>query len=109
MGREHAESSRRPAPAGCETAAAWRAMSGKNSLEDITDTDNPAGVEAGVLRNEGNDTENSCGALSTVITLEPGESREMAFLAGMKEDNEAAEIIAHYADCEKTCAVDLKN
>ena len=69
---------------------------------------NPAGVEAGVLCNEGNYNENSCGALSTVITLEPGESREMAFLAGMKEDNEAAEIIAHYADCEKTCAVELE-
>ena len=26
----------------------------------------------------------------------------------MKEDNEAAEIIAHYADCEKTCAVELE-
>ncbi|MBU9870564.1 MAG: N,N'-diacetylchitobiose phosphorylase, partial [Blautia sp.] len=69
---------------------------------------NPAGVEAGVLCNEGNYNENSCGALSAVITLEPGESREMAFLAGMKEDNEAAEIIAHYADCEKTCAVELE-
>lgn len=66
-------------------------------------------VEAGVLCNEGNYNENSCGALSAVITLEPGESREMAFLAGMKEDNEAAEIIAHYADCEKHARWSLKN
>ena len=76
-------------------------VTGEKFLGRYHGYNNPAGVEAGVLCNEGNYNENSCGALSAVITLEPGESREMAFLAGMKEDNEAAEIIAHYADCEK--------
>ena len=34
----------------------------------------------------------------------------MAFLAGMKKDNEeAGEIIAHYADCEKHARWSLKN
>ena len=82
-------------------------VTGKNSLEDITDTTIRQGLKLVyyVMREI---IMKTAVELSTVITLEPGESREMAFLAGMKEDNEAAEIIAHYADCEKTCAVELE-
>ena len=55
---------------------------------------NPKGVEDGVLNNRGNYNENGCGAISTVLHLKPGETREIAFLVGMKEDDEAAEIVA---------------
>ena len=34
---------------------------------------NPAGVAEGTLCNEGNENGNSCGALSTVVQLAPGE------------------------------------
>ncbi len=59
---------------------------------------NPVGVENGDLGNALNYNENSCGALSTVVTLQPGESKAMAFIVGMKYDDEAAAIIGKYAD-----------
>ena len=55
---------------------------------------NPAGVAEGTLCNEGNENGNSCGALSTVVRLAPGEHCEFAFLVGMKEEPEVAEILA---------------
>ena len=58
---------------------------------------NPAGVAEGTLCNEGNENGNSCGALSTVVRLAPGEHCEFAFLVGMKEEPEVAEILASYA------------
>ncbi|MBQ9935266.1 MAG: N,N'-diacetylchitobiose phosphorylase [Lachnospiraceae bacterium] len=61
---------------------------------------NPVGVEKGDLGNELNYNENSCGALSTVVTLEPGESKYMAFIVGMKYDDEAAASIGKYTDVE---------
>ncbi len=61
---------------------------------------NPVGVENGDLGNELNYNENSCGALSTVVTLAPGESKSMAFVVGMKYDAEAAAIIGKYNDVE---------
>ncbi len=61
---------------------------------------NPVGVEKGALGNELNYNENSCGALSTVVTLAPGESKSMAFIVGMKYDAEAAAIIGKYTDVE---------
>ena len=59
---------------------------------------NPAAVEAGACNNKLNYNLNACGALSTKLMLKPGESKEIAFILGMKEDNEADEIIASYAD-----------
>ena len=41
---------------------------------------NPAGVESGDLGNVGNYCGNSCGALSAVLTLEPGQTKTLAFL-----------------------------
>lgn len=46
---------------------------------------NPVGVIDGKLNCEGNYNENSCGALTAVLKLAPGEKKEMAFLVGMKK------------------------
>lgn len=69
---------------------------------------NPAGVINGSLNNEGNYNENACGALTTELTLAPGETREIAFLVGMKDDKEAGEIIASYADTGVVCKAELE-
>ncbi|MBR1816433.1 MAG: N,N'-diacetylchitobiose phosphorylase [Lachnospiraceae bacterium] len=69
---------------------------------------NPAAVEAGACNNKLNYNLNACGALSTKITLKPGESKEIAFILGMKEDNEADEIIASYADVAAKTADELE-
>lgn len=68
---------------------------------------NPVGVENGDLGNETNYNENGCGALSTVITLAPGESKSIAFVLGMKKNAEAEAILASYADVEATCQSEL--
>ena len=59
---------------------------------------NPLGVESGDLGNKLSYNENACGALSTVITLQPGESRTVVFVLGMKYSKEAAAILAGYQD-----------
>ena len=70
--------------------------------------DRPTGVESGVLENKGNYNGNGCGALSTVLTLQPGETKEIAFVAGMKEDAEAAKILADYKDPAAVCEKEIK-
>ena len=57
---------------------------------------NPEGIENGTLGNTLNYNGNACGALSTVITLKPGESKEIAFILGQKDDAEAGEIMDKY-------------
>jgi len=69
---------------------------------------NPAGVAEGTLCNEGNENGNSCGALSTVVRLAPGGHWEFAFLVGMKEEPEVAEILASYALPEQVCGKELQ-
>jgi N,N'-diacetylchitobiose phosphorylase len=51
--------------------------------------------------------ENGCGALSTVMTLQPGETKEIAFIVGMKEPEEADRIYARYTDVTKQCREEL--
>ena len=63
---------------------------------------NPVGVENGDLGNQLKYNANGCGALSTVFTLAPGESKSFAFVLGMKEDPEAEAVMAGYADVEAT-------
>ena len=41
---------------------------------------------------------NACGALQTKIELEPGESKEIAFVLGMKSDEEAEAVLSSYKD-----------
>lgn len=69
---------------------------------------NPVGVTEGALCNKGNYNENACGALSTVITLKPGEEKQIAFIVGMKDDAEAAEILNTYTDTKKVCMEELE-
>ena len=59
---------------------------------------NPVGVERGDLGNVAGYNENGCGALMTQIELAPGESRTIAFLLGMKSDEESDAIVAGYTD-----------
>ena len=69
---------------------------------------NPEGVITGKLSNKGNYNENSCGALSTVLSLAPGETKEITFLVGMKGDAEAGEIVEHYKNCQDVCKKELE-
>lgn len=46
---------------------------------------NPDGVVNGDLGNALSYNENSCGALSTVVELMPGETKNIAFILGLKE------------------------
>ncbi len=59
---------------------------------------NPAGIEKGDLGNVPNYNENSCGALSAVVELQPGESRTLVFLLGEKDSGESAAILGEYRD-----------
>ena len=67
----------------------------------------PQGVSCGDLGNVTSYNENSCGALSTVITLEPDETKTMVFLLGMKHSTEAAAVISGYTDPEKKIAEEM--
>ncbi|MBO6113702.1 MAG: N,N'-diacetylchitobiose phosphorylase, partial [Lachnospiraceae bacterium] len=62
---------------------------------------NPVGVENGNCGNKLNYNINACGALETKLILKPGESKEFAFILGMKSDSEADEIMAAYNDVAK--------
>ena len=67
----------------------------------------PLGVERGDLGNVENYNENSCGALSTVLTLAPGETKTVAFLLGEKTEAESAALLAAYADPGPVCADEI--
>jgi len=59
---------------------------------------NPIAVEQGFCDNVLNYNSNSCGALHTRMTLQPGESKEFVFVLGRKDDKESRAILEHYAD-----------
>ena len=69
---------------------------------------NPEGVARGDLGGELNYNGNSCGALMTKVTLAPGESRTFAFLLGMKDKAESAELLSEYADVSLATEKDMK-
>ena len=68
----------------------------------------PEGVARGDLGGEMNYNGHSCGALMTKITLAPGESRTFAFLVGMKDKAESAELLAQYSDVIGATARDME-
>lgn len=76
-------------------------------LGSYRDYSNPQGVESGDLGNKLNYNLNSCGALSTKITLAPGESKTICFIVGQKNDEEAEAIIGCYADPEEAVKAEL--
>lgn len=69
---------------------------------------NPDGVVNGNLGNVLNYNENACGALSTEMELMPGETKELAFILGMKEAAEAEEIMKHYENPVSVCERELE-
>lgn len=64
----------------------------------------PVGVLSGDLGNIASYNENSCGALSTVIELEAGETKEIAFILTMQQNDAVQKILSGYADLSSTCA-----
>ena len=77
-------------------------------LGPYRDYGNPIGVERGDLGCSLNYCGNSCGALSTVITLDPGERKIVAFLLGEAAPAEQAAISALYTDPGSVIAADLQ-
>ena len=63
--------------------------------------DKPIGVTSGKLSNELNYAMNSCGGLSTKISLKPNETKVLAFILGMKKDSQAKKILDCYKDITK--------
>lgn len=68
---------------------------------------NPVGVLNGDLGGELSYNENGCGALATALTLAAGETREIAFVLGMKYNDEADGILESYQNPSQTCAQEL--
>ena len=56
----------------------------------------PVLVEQGSLNGQMNYNSNSCGALQSRIVLKPGQTRELVYLLGQKDDTAADEIIKDY-------------
>ena len=65
---------------------------------------NPAGVDRGDLGNIPNYNKNSCGALSSVVRLAPGESKTVIFVLGELPDEKSSEILDRYGDAERVDA-----
>ena len=57
---------------------------------------NPIAVEQGKCNGEMNYNSNACGALQSDIVLQPGESRELIYILGQKDNAQANEILASY-------------
>ena len=70
----------------------------------------PIMVEEGKCDDSMNFNSNACGALRTEITLAPGETRELIYLLGQKNDAESAAIMQRYeaAGTVDTEITDLK-
>jgi len=62
---------------------------------------NPIMVEEGKCDDSMNFNSNSCGALRTELTLAPGETKEIIYVLGQKNDAESAEILASYEQAGK--------
>ncbi|MBQ9065841.1 MAG: N,N'-diacetylchitobiose phosphorylase [Blautia sp.] len=60
----------------------------------------PVGVISGNLGDEAGYNDYCCGAISSVITLAPGEKKQLTFVLGMKHDAEAASIMEHYENSD---------
>lgn len=69
---------------------------------------NPVGVERGDLGGALNYNETSCGALSCVASLAPGQSKWIAFLLGEKSPQESRELLNLYAVPEAVCIWEWK-
>ena len=68
----------------------------------------PDGVVNGELGNELNYNENGCGAITARILLAPGETKNLAFILGMKSSAEAESILQLYRDTKEICEKELE-
>ena len=59
---------------------------------------NPVAVENGKCNNVLNYNSNGCGALHTALELQPGETKEVAFILGQATPVEAKKIVDNYLD-----------
>ena len=59
---------------------------------------NPEAVEKGRLDGSMNYNSNSCGALQSDITLEPGQTAELIYILGQKDNREASAILEEYKE-----------
>ncbi|MCM1529665.1 MAG: hypothetical protein NC093_06665 [Alistipes sp.] len=57
---------------------------------------NPIAVESGRCNNKMNYNSNSCGALQSDITLAPGETRELIYIVGQRDNVQANAILNEY-------------
>lgn len=62
---------------------------------------NPVAVENGKLDNSMNYNSNSCGALQSDITLQPGETVTLTYVLGAKDSYDADAVINSYKDTSK--------
>lgn len=68
---------------------------------------NPEGIENGDLGNALNYNGNSCGALSSVISLAANETKTIVFVVGCKSDADAKAILAKYENPASVVEKDL--
>ncbi|ABX42297.1 GH36-type glycosyl hydrolase domain-containing protein [Lachnoclostridium phytofermentans] len=59
---------------------------------------NPVAVINGCCDNTLNYNSNACGALHSILTLAPGETKELVYILGKKNDKDSAEILKGYED-----------
>lgn len=69
---------------------------------------NPIGVMEGNLNQQLHYNGNGCGALSTVLELEPGEEITLSFLLGMQEEDAADKILKKYENPKAMLKKELK-
>mgnify|MGYP004607420825 CR=1 FL=1 len=69
---------------------------------------NPVAVENGSCSNELNYNLNGCGALHTKMVLQPGETKYMTFVLGVKSDAEADRILKSYENSQDATNKELE-
>lgn len=69
---------------------------------------NPQGIASGNLGNVTSYNENSCGALSCVVSLAPGETRTIAFVLGAGGLCESSAVLSAYTEPAETVSRELK-